>query len=271
MQTDRDDPRPLISETGLFACPGCRGRLMGQDSRLRCAACGRDFPLREGIRDFCPQLGDSPGVSQRFMEAPAIASIYEGVFRPLFTRLGSSIRYGEEEAYLRRWCDPAPGLVIDLACGTGRYTRWLARHRAAGHTVIGLDLSAAMLAVARERSAVHGATGPVFARASAQSLPIRDGAAGAVNCFGALHLFPDPFGAIGEISRALRPGGCFTCLTACKVETGGKAAVQRIFGRATSFRFFEDREIEERLRADGFELRDLSRSGMVLLFAAGKK
>jgi|GEM_PF-3980166 SAM-dependent methyltransferase len=50
---------------------------------------------------------------------------------------------------LVRWCleqVPAPGLIVDLGCGTGISTRLFA---SAGHPVIGIDPNADMLATAR--------------------------------------------------------------------------------------------------------------------------
>src|SRR3712207_2138476 len=43
---------------------------------------------------------------------------------------------------------PAPGRVVELGCGSGISTRLLAE---AGHEVVGVDLSADLLAIARER------------------------------------------------------------------------------------------------------------------------
>ncbi|MBK8613096.1 MAG: class I SAM-dependent methyltransferase [Flavobacteriales bacterium] len=50
---------------------------------------------------------------------------------------------------LVRWCleqAPAPGLIVDLGCGTGISTRLFAT---TGHPVIGIDPNADMLATAR--------------------------------------------------------------------------------------------------------------------------
>lgn len=202
------------------------------------------------------------------MEAPSIVPIYERVFRPTFTRLGSSIRYAEEDRYLARWCAPVPGPIVDLACGTGRYTRWLIANAAKGSPVLGLDLSRAMLL--RAAAQIPEAC---LARASAQSLPLADASVGALNCFGALHLFPDPRGAIMEVARVLRPGGSFTCLTAGRVrdERSPRGRAQAVFTPLAKFRFFEDDELSGWLDGAGFDLRDLSHHGMVVLFAATRR
>jgi SAM-dependent methyltransferase len=87
--------------------------------------------------------------------------------------------------------------VLDLGCGKGRFSRAL---RELGATVIGLDLSTAML---------DGATGVDRVRASARRLPFApasfDGVM-AVEVFE--HLAPGSVDAVcAETRRVLRPGG----------------------------------------------------------------
>ncbi len=94
-----------------------------------------------------------------------------------------------------------PGPVADVGCGPGHVTRFLAaRHPG----VLGLDLSPAMVAIARER-----APGLPCAVASMLALPVRDGAwAGAVALYSIIHLSPpERAAAFRELARALRPGG----------------------------------------------------------------
>jgi len=167
------------------------------------------------------------------MESPAVARIYEVAFRPALTRLAGGPSYAREEAFLTAQLDPAEGPILDLACGTGRYTRRLAS-RYPGRAVIGADLSASMLA----RAAAEG--GALYLRASAQALPFADACLGHVNCFGALHLFPDPPAALAEMGRCLAPGGGLTVLTASRVEGAGRP-LQRAFDRAVKLEFISAR------------------------------
>jgi malonyl-CoA O-methyltransferase len=104
----------------------------------------------------------------------------------------------EQQALLQLLPDVTGAVVVDLACGTGRYAK-LARARGAA-AAIGLDLSQEMLRPAR---AV--ATG--VARGDLAALPFRDGAAGAVICGLAVGHLPELGGAIAEIGRVLRAGG----------------------------------------------------------------
>jgi 2-polyprenyl-6-hydroxyphenyl methylase/3-demethylubiquinone-9 3-methyltransferase len=91
--------------------------------------------------------------------------------------------------------------ILDLGCGKGRFARILA---ARGAQVIGLDVSAAMLAAARQ-------VGLDCVRGSARRLPFREAsfdAAIAVEVFE--HLEPSALGDVcDELRRVLRPGGTF--------------------------------------------------------------
>jgi SAM-dependent methyltransferase len=91
--------------------------------------------------------------------------------------------------------------VLDVGCGTGSTTREAAR-RAPGGTATGIDLSAAMLAVARRHG---GNTG--FVQGDAQVHPFP--AAGfdvVISRTGAM-FFGDPQAAFANLARATRPGG----------------------------------------------------------------
>lgn len=88
-------------------------------------------------------------------------------------------------------------LAIDLGCGQGSKTPWLAAH-AAGALVISLDRDAAAL-----RLAGHGAR----LCADAHALPLRTGCADLIWCVATLGLLASPAKALAEIRRALRPGG----------------------------------------------------------------
>ena len=90
--------------------------------------------------------------------------------------------------------------VLDLACGTGFLLRDLVKVFPA---TVGIDLSAAMLAVAREKEEV---TGRLIA-GDACLLPFADGSFDTVVCRGSLHHFPDAEGTFGEIHRVLVKGG----------------------------------------------------------------
>jgi SAM-dependent methyltransferase len=97
--------------------------------------------------------------------------------------------------------------VLDIGCGCGATT--LAAAIAAGPdgSVSGLDLSAPMLAVARERADAAGLTNIGLVQADAQGHPLPDGHFDvAISRFGTM-FFADPTAAFTNIARGLRDGG----------------------------------------------------------------
>jgi trans-aconitate methyltransferase len=97
------------------------------------------------------------------------------------------------------WLEPRPGeAILDLGCGTGELATAIA---ARGARVVGLDSSAEMIAVARERApALDWLIGDGEALAF-------DGAFDAVFSNAALHWMTRAEAAARGIARALKPGG----------------------------------------------------------------
>lgn len=94
--------------------------------------------------------------------------------------------------------------VLDVGCGAGRHAAALER---AGCRPVGLDLSARLLARARE------VTGALLVRADMRALPIRDASMDiTVNLFTSFGYFLDDDvhqAALAGMARTIRPGGWF--------------------------------------------------------------
>jgi SAM-dependent methyltransferase len=96
--------------------------------------------------------------------------------------------------------------ILDVGCGSGRSTRDMARLAPAG-AATGVDLSAAMLTVARSRAAQEGLTNVRFEQADAQVHPFDPAAVDlVVSVFGAM-FFDDPVAAFGNLRSAMAPEG----------------------------------------------------------------
>jgi len=104
--------------------------------------------------------------------------------------------------------DLRPGeRVLDVGCGNGATTIDAARRVRPGGLVLGIDLSAPMLVLARQRATAVGADEIEFVEADAQRHEFAVGAFdAAVSRFGVM-FFDDPEAAFANIGRALRPGG----------------------------------------------------------------
>lgn len=103
----------------------------------------------------------------------------------------------------REWvCSRATGDVLEVAIGTGRNLP----HYPAGVKITGIELSPAMLDIARRRAGELGIEA-VLLEGDAERLPFDDNSFDTVVCALSLCTIPDPAKAIGEMARVLKPGG----------------------------------------------------------------
>jgi SAM-dependent methyltransferase len=108
------------------------------------------------------------------------------------------------ESQLRMLPEEAEGLdAIELGCGTGYVSAWLARR---GARPVGIDNSEAQLATARRLQQEHGVVFPLV-HGNAESAPYDDASFDfAISEYGA-SIWCDPYAWIPEAARLLRPGG----------------------------------------------------------------
>jgi len=118
---------------------------------------------------------------------------------PRYDLVNRLMTFGLDQRWRRATVDalalPAGARILDLACGTGDLSRSASKR---GHTVVGTDLSAGMLAA-------NQAHAPVV-ESDAGHLPFADGAFDGLVCGYALRNFTD------ETARVLRPGGRLAAL-----------------------------------------------------------
>ena len=102
--------------------------------------------------------------------------------------------------------------TLDVATGTAAVAIELAR-AVPERTVVGVDQSAEMLAVARSRVARAGLDARIELReARAEVLPFADGAFDALTFTYLLRYVDDPGGTLHELARVVRPGGTIAML-----------------------------------------------------------
>lgn len=96
-------------------------------------------------------------------------------------------------------------LVLDVATGTGHNALSFAPHV---RQVLGLDLTAGMLAEAWRLARQRGIANVHFCQGDSERLPCADNSFDVVTCRVAPHHFPDVTSAIREMARVCQPGGC---------------------------------------------------------------
>ena len=96
--------------------------------------------------------------------------------------------------------------ILDAGCGTGVGTEYLV-HLNPEATVVGIDLSAGALDVARERCQRSGANRVEFQHLSLFDVEQVPGEFDLINCVGVLHHTPDPIGGIQALAKKVAPGG----------------------------------------------------------------
>jgi SAM-dependent methyltransferase len=124
-----------------LACPDCRGPVDAHT--WRCAGCRRVFQTDAGIPILLPSslLGETE--QRQHALYTAVAHEYDDVFPRHVAE-----HYITKRTALVRSLLPLGGLVLDVGCGTGQLGAAIASE---GFDVFGVDLSASMVARARQR------------------------------------------------------------------------------------------------------------------------
>lgn len=134
---------------------------------------------------------------------------------------------------------PRPGgVVADVGCGTGRALPELRAAVGDGGTVLGIDVTAEMLAEATARGRDRLAT---LVLADALRLPLPEDALDAVFAAGLISHLRDPRAGLAELARVCRRGGRLALF-----HPLGRAALARRHGRDPAA---DDPRAEPRIRA----------------------
>jgi SAM-dependent methyltransferase len=188
---------PLVSTpapTVALACPDCRGHVAGDP--LRCFDCNRTFDTDNGIPVLFPSsmLGDTE--QRQHALYSAVAHEYDDVFPRHVAE-----HYIEKRTRLIKDLLPLGGLVLDVGCGTGQLGSAIASE---GFDVFGVDLSASMVARARDRGLVGTFAGVTTA------LPFAADSFDLALTVATLHHLETPERVaitVDEMARVVKPGG----------------------------------------------------------------
>ena len=181
----------------LLACPACGGGL-GAD--WRCDGCQTLFSAPDGV----PALrlpGDSR--TARVRDFYTVAPFPGYPPRDSITWLRAR---ADRSRFARLLDDAIPGdaTIVEIGCGTGQMSLYLAR---ADRLVIGADLTRASLELGAEAAARFGVTKAAFVEMDLAHPALRPAAFDMVYCSGVLHHTPDPRQSFRRIAGLARPGG----------------------------------------------------------------
>jgi demethylmenaquinone methyltransferase/2-methoxy-6-polyprenyl-1,4-benzoquinol methylase len=167
--------------------------------------------------------------------APEVRMMFDRI-APIYDAMNGLMTAGLDRRWRRRAARAAglrPGMAaVDVACGSGALTRELAVRVGPGGSVLGIDVSAAMLRRARTRSLRGGSAVPRYESGDALELPLADGSVDAATIAFGLRNVPDYRQCLAEMARVTRPGGRVVVLEIATPEAGiGRTAAALWFRR----------------------------------------
>jgi ubiquinone/menaquinone biosynthesis C-methylase UbiE len=258
-----------------LTCPSCSARdktvhpLIEGTGQINCPRCKATYPVYNDIIDFVGESSREITKSQWAMEFKPIVVVYERFWRPLVTRPFSDL-FWEMETATRLLDLSTRHDLLDIACGTGNFTRLFSDTIRDG-TITGIDLSLPMIMEGKKELEKRNITNITLMRVDVTKWPFGPDFFDRIHCAGALHLFPDIQSIFHSIFRSLKPGGIFVGATYVK----GKKALIRLMQNAISFRsgfhWFEPEELCETSRRAGFVEWEQHINKLGIIFCARKK
>jgi SAM-dependent methyltransferase len=181
----------------LLVCPACGGAL---DAGWSCCGCGMRYEAPDGI----PNLRLS-----RDARVEAVRRFYEHAPFPGYPPRDSLewLRARAERSEFARLLDraiPGDARIVEIGCGTGQMTLYLAR---ADRLVIGADLARGSLQLAARAARRFGIDRVQFIETDLLRPGLKPASFDVVYSSGVLHHTPDPRKAFARIAPLVRPGG----------------------------------------------------------------
>ena len=150
-------------------------------------------------------LGQRPAMrvpGQEGIPSPAVVDAYQKVTS--LPHVQALYRWLARRAL---WKVPAAGVVLDIGCGPGHFIAELVK-RGPRLTLVGLDASSEMLAVAADRYGDLGGR-VAWQQGTVEALPFPDRYFDLVASTHSMHEWSDPLLALNEVARVLKPDGRF--------------------------------------------------------------
>ena len=232
------------------------------------------------------ELGKKEQVAQMFDN---ISGNYDGLNRVI--SFGIDIKWRKK--VLKMVSDKNPKTILDIATGTGDLAILMAETKA--EKIIGLDISAGMLEVGRQKIAAKNLSQKIeMILADSENMPFEDNTFDAITVGFGIRNFETLEKGLAEILRILKPGGIFVILeTSVPVKTPFKQgyrlyskfilpAIGRLFSKDRSaYRYLSDSAsvfpygevLNNILRKIGFiDVKSMPQTfGVATIYSASKK
>lgn len=268
----------------ILACPRCPGQPLAVreaakrrgetlvEGTLACTHCGTDYPVTQGIPDLLPGESRQELDKQRQVrQFDKRARLYDFLMYTFWVPLlwgGPTHRQLSRFLIAESGLTP-DGLVLDLACGPGTFTRPLARYAGQGR-VVGLDISWRMLLRGAGRARRERLTNVAWVRGDAERLPFQAHVFTAGVCNNGLHQIPHRDRALADLHQVLRPGAGFAGATIVRGRGNPLRRFRVMWEQFLRPEFHPPRpwELERQFGEAGFRDWHSHNQGTILLFAA---
>ncbi len=145
--------------------------------------------------------------------------------------------------------------VVEVGCGTGSTAIRLSPHVS---WIDAIDVSSAMLRIAKQRAEEAGVRNVDFQQSSFEEFDVDAGRYDAVLAHSILHLVPELDARLADIAQWLRPGGVFISNTTCIAEVNpvirSLLPIGRIFGLVPTLNVFTRSTLRKKIADAGFEI-----------------
>jgi SAM-dependent methyltransferase len=210
----------------LLVCPECEVELA---ENLRCRGCRVQYDAPDGIPDLRVRSDGRTDVVRRFyQQAPFPGYPQRDNLASLRARAGRS-----EFARLLDQAIPGDARVLEIGCGTGQMSLYLAR---GGRVIIGADLARNALALGAAAARRFGLTRVQFVETDLHRAGLRKDSFDVVFSSGVLHHTADPRAAFARIAQFARPGGLIV-LGLYNAFARLPHRLRRVVARASSYRW----------------------------------
>ena len=145
--------------------------------------------------------------------------------------------------------------VLEFGCGTGGTARIHSPHV---RHIRAIDISPAMIEIARDRAAQESISNIDFEVSSIEEIDAADESFDAILGLSILHLLEDRDAVLARIYRLLKPGGFFASSTVCIADMNPLIRVilpvMRFFGQAPLVRVFDAADLKRGVVGAGFDI-----------------